>query len=215
MDVKGLRRPVPVRVPHSFQDDLAGKGCSGVFGEECEKVKLFAGECEFFSVMGHPTASVVDDETMTEINPGFFVRGTVSSRAASHGPDARHEFPEAERFHHVVVGTEFESDNPVHLVAPGAHDDHGDLGSLPNLSADAEPVHVGKPEVQEHDVEAGVTIDEGEGVATQRQSCDGESFMGQPTFEGLSNGVIVFDDQYTHQTSVTRLPAGWEDFAIS
>ena len=70
----------------------------------------------------------------------FLRRGT-----AQQSPDARQQLPAAERFHHIVVGADFEQQHFIHLVTDRAeHDQRRIQPGCPDLLADfhsAQPGH--------------------------------------------------------------------------
>jgi hypothetical protein len=70
--------------------------------------------------------------------------------APQDGIDPRQQFARIERFRHVVVGSHFEADDAVEvLAARGEHDDRG-LRGRPDASAEAQAVLAGQHHV-EHD----------------------------------------------------------------
>ncbi len=72
----------------------------------------------------------------------------------SHATPGR-ELLQAEGLDDVVVGTHLETEDPVYLVASGAHDDDGQVGGtrLPaDQPADLQAVHPRQVQVQEHEI---------------------------------------------------------------
>ena len=74
--------------------------------------------------------------------------------ATANRADASDELTEAEGLHDVVVGTELEQEDAVELVAArGEHDDRY-FRARPEHSTHVRSVDVGKPEVEQHEVDA-------------------------------------------------------------
>jgi hypothetical protein len=70
-------------------------------------------------------------------------RGLLSSK---YRPDPREELAKAEGLGDIIIGTEFEPNHPVDLVAPIAgDDDHRNIGAAPDLAQQVEPVLLVKP----------------------------------------------------------------------
>ena len=72
--------------------------------------------------------------------------------AAQHGADAGQQLPRVERLRHVVVGAEFQADDPVGLLAHrGQHDDrHVGLGAQP--AGEVEAAFARQHQVEHHEV---------------------------------------------------------------
>ena len=69
-----------------------------------------------------------------------------------HGADARDQLAQPERLDDVVVRAELEPDHPVRLLAARGDDDDRHVGPLAHAPADVEPVGVGKPQVEQHQI---------------------------------------------------------------
>src|SRR5678809_1730733 len=75
--------------------------------------------------------------------------------SAKQRPDSRNELAHAEGFGDVVVGAEFKSNNAIGLVAACSENQYGCTGILlvsSQLTADLEPIHSGKHQIQNHEV---------------------------------------------------------------
>ena len=76
----------------------------------------------------------------------------VRAAAPKHGPDPGDKFVRAERFHHVVIGAEFEPDDAVHFVTAGGQDDHRQAASAAEVAQQVQAVAIGQPEIEHHQV---------------------------------------------------------------
>jgi len=124
--------------------------------------------------------------------------------ATGDGTNARDELAEPEGLHDVVVGAEFEADDPVHLLRTRGHDDDRHVGTGAQLAAHVEAVDVGEAEVEQHHVDGmvvGVVEAASERVGTGLHPVDVEALALEPLRERGGDGVVVFDDQYSHGTS--------------
>ena len=114
---------------------------------------------------------VADLEHLTGLcHPGVLTSPTAQRRA-----HARHQLAQAERFGHVVVGADLESDDRVDLgVASGDHDD-GHLRTRPKL-----PAHVDARDARQHDVEqderGARRVEAGDRLGTVGRDLDAEAF---------------------------------------
>src|SRR4051812_12663595 len=71
--------------------------------------------------------------------------------AAEYGPRAGQQFVQAERFGHVIVGAQLETDHPVDLLTTRAGgDDHGNVRTGADLTQDIETTFAPQAKV-EHD----------------------------------------------------------------
>ncbi len=84
--------------------------------------------------------------------PGRPPPGQVADGATGHGPDAGDQLPHAERLGDTVVRPELQSDDPVGFLTPGSDHDDRDRGPGAQTAADSQTVHVGQPEVEQHQI---------------------------------------------------------------
>ena len=84
-------------------------------------------------------------------------RGTLapSVEPPQHDPDARQQLAQAERLGEVIVGSEFESDHPVDLIATmSGGDDDREVGSASQFAQEVEAVLLGQAEIENDETEA-------------------------------------------------------------
>ena len=125
--------------------------------------------------------------------------------ATTHGPDARRQLTPAERLGDVVVGAEFEPEDPVELVTAGRQHDDRDRAALAELAAHVATIDVRKPEIEEHEVVARRR----EGVSAGGDVGDLMAVGAQPGHERLGDRAVVLDQQQLHPFIVEeRRPAG-------
>ena len=114
-----------------------------------------------------------------------------------HGADACHELMHAERFDHIVVGAHLQRYNPVDLLAASADHDDRYLRACPDGAADVSAVHVGQPQIQQHEIRRGRRhIRHGRG--TSRHPARLEAGPAQAVAQPGSHRFVVFDHEHPH-----------------
>jgi hypothetical protein len=119
VDVDGLGRSEPVRLPHLAEHVLAADDGAGIGGEQCEEVELL--RCQLQVAPGErdaPRADVDLERSRDELGVPH-----PALRAAEDRADPREQLAEAERLHDVVVRPELETDDAVDLLPLRRHDD--------------------------------------------------------------------------------------------
>ena len=113
-----------------------------------EQVELGGGQIDPTCRERDLTTHRIDDEIADDQRP--VVAGRHGHRAPQHGTDAGEQLARAEWLDEIVVGTDFQPNDTVGLVAAGGeHDDRHGRGSA-QRTGDIEPVHIRQSEV-EHD----------------------------------------------------------------
>lgn len=136
--------------PHLVEEVFAGLDAAPAASEDGEEAELGGGDVDAPSAEEDAMSGDVHGQFAEDEEIGV---GLVDVLPVEAAPDAEDEFAGAEGFGDVVIGTELESEDPVHLGGPGGEDEDGDtFGERVALEAfaDLEPVDVGEHEV-EHD----------------------------------------------------------------
>ena len=120
------------------------------------------------------------------------------ARSTHHGADAGDQLTQAERLHHVVVGSQFEPDHAVGFLALGGDDDDRHVRALPQAPAHVVAVEVGKAQVEQNEVGRRSV----QGILTGRDAPHTEPFAFQAFGERLRYRVLVLDDQHVHEPMV-------------
>ncbi len=94
--------------------------------------------------IGQAPAAPIEPPSIESISTSLRIAGPRCARrllSSQDGPDARQQFPKAERFGDAVVRTELEADDPIDFVSSLTdHDDNRDVRVGPNFSQKIEPV---------------------------------------------------------------------------
>ena len=119
--------------------------------EVFQQTELRGRQGHFLPVQGHAVGFHIQQQ-----GPAAQGRARAGAAAAAQdGPDAQHQFPDAERFDHIVIGPQGQPHDAVHFLAAGREHEHGDgrrdrLGLEP--AADIAAVHAGQHEIQHHQI---------------------------------------------------------------
>lgn len=198
MDVERLRRPEPVRVPDRLHDLLARHQRARLLGEEGQQVVLLGGEGDLLAVQADAGGLAVDRQSgAVPVGAGLGRRTGLD--APHHRPYARDDLPYAEGLGDVVVGAEFQADDPVRLVAAGADDDDRHVTAFAQRPADVQAVGVGQAEVEQDDV---VGLGVAEGRAARGHPRHLEAVAEQAAAQRLGHRFIVFHQEYAHSRTL-------------
>src|SRR5262245_18459263 len=117
------------------------------------------------------------------------------------GLDSKHQFSRTERFWDVVVGSKFETNNPVDLFAPSRQHDDGDVAcglALPQGPAYLHPVDIGKHEIEDDQV-GRLLLDGLERVPPAGCSVCLEAGLGEVVADKTPDvGIIIHDQDASH-----------------
>ena len=194
MDVERLGRPVPVRIPHVVHDLLSRTDRTRILCEERKEIELLGRQQDFGVIDRDSSGSSIDHEATDSL---FAVGGFRDGCGASgNGPDTRNELAEPEGFDEVVVRAEFEEHDPIDLLTACRHDDDRDIGSLPQGTTYVFPIHVGKAEIEQHEIR-GVGFECGATAVNPRRL---EPFPVESVEQWFCDGIVVFDNEELHRT---------------
>jgi hypothetical protein len=104
--------------------------------------------------------------------------------------DPRDYLTQAEGFDDVVVGTDFQPDDAIDLLAARGHDDDRDIRALAEFAADGEAVGVGKPQVEQNDV----ARRGGQRGSPRRNTRNVESFLAKAGSKRFGDRIFVLDE---------------------
>ena len=150
VDIKRLRRAEPVDVPDASHEVLASNDNPRVRSELDEQVELLSGEIQARALEDRESGGDVDLQ-IAELDR--LSGGALGSTGATQdGTDARDDLARAERLDDVVVGSQLQAENPVHLGAAGGEHDDRHLGAPAQLATDVAAVAVGQGEVEQDEV---------------------------------------------------------------
>ncbi|GAA3206779.1 hypothetical protein GCM10020256_02000 [Streptomyces thermocoprophilus] len=121
--------------------------------------------------------------------------------AAGHRAHAGHQFAHAERFREIVVGSQFQAEHPVGLLAARAEDDDGHVGDLADAPADVDAVHVRQSQVEQDDIAVRASQPLGAGGDV----IDRQPVVPEPLGERLGDRLVVLDEQrpYGHASCLS------------
>ncbi len=112
------------------------------------------------------------------------------------GADARQQLPQRERLDHVVVGAELQPVDQVLLLAASGQNQHRDGGLTAQLAQHLEPVHAGKHQIEDDQVEPIVfTMGHVEPSFAVAGSQDAVAGPNEVVGNGATEDGVVFDDE--------------------
>jgi hypothetical protein len=101
----------------------------------------------------------------------------------------------------VVVGSRAKPENYRTITVPGGHDDHGHCRCESQRMQDVQPIHVGQPEIQEHQI---ATLDAVKCVGAAAGPDNGRAGLAEKLGQRRRDTLVVFDEQHTHGADVTK-----------
>ncbi len=142
--------------PDCIEQVHAREHFAGLTGEEIQQVELPWREVEPATVKGHIARDRIDGEAVRDQAAG------VHFQVAGHGVDPSqqrfdpgHQFEHRKGFGQVIVGAEFEPENPVHFAgARTGNDDRGVAGHGAGAAADFQAIDAGQHQVEDQCVPA-------------------------------------------------------------
>ena len=146
VDVEGFGVPHVVGPPDPVDQLRTGQHPAGVAEQDFQQLELFERKLHVFPAHRHHVALHVHAD-----RPGFQDAGqhrVVRGAAAQHRADPGHQLPRREGLGHIVVCTQFETDDFVDLAVFGGEHDHRDVRLLSQGAA-----HLGTGQARQHQVE--------------------------------------------------------------
>ncbi len=119
----------------------------------------------------------------------------IAVRAAEQGLDPAHQLAQPERLGQVVIRTQLEPDDLVHLLVARGQEQHGRLVACSaNAAEHLEPVHARQANVEDDQVRrvAGCHL---EALLTIARNGDLVALLFQRVLDPARDGVLVFDNQ--------------------
>ena len=120
------------------------------------------------------------------------------ARCGAAPADARHELPEPERLHDVVVGADFEEPHAVELVLAGSDDDDRNLGAGADAPTHLPTVEIGEPEIEQHEVGG---LRRANGLGAGADPGRSEPFELQALHERYRDRVVILDHEHRSRFS--------------
>jgi hypothetical protein len=138
------------RSPHLAQELAVREHLAGVVHEDGQELVLDRREVDLVGVDGDDPARLIDDEAAHREHR-VLVSGAAGG-VAQGDAHACEQLVGAEGLLDVVVGSRVQRGDLVALAAAGGEDDHRHRRPLAQPPDHLEPIHVGQPEVDDHDV---------------------------------------------------------------
>ena len=149
VDVDDVVVAEPVLTPHGVEQLTASQHLAGIGGELVEQIELDLGEVDRLAAQFDLAGEGADDQVVEHPLGDLVARLPGPARERF---DPHRELAGRERLGHVVVGTEPEPDDLVHLVvAAGEHEDVR-VRALPDRAAQIEPVAIGQRQIEYHEI---------------------------------------------------------------
>ena len=170
----------------AFAEFIAGDNLAGQFGEGGHEFELNGGELQGTTVVANEAGARINFDIAEDgaIGRGRGGRDCGSGRggAAQDGVNSRGELAGIEGFGEVIIGADFQSDDPVHVVAVRGEHDDGNGGHGTDFAENLEAAHAGKHHVEndegigagESAAEAGAAVVNGFGAQALRDEVFGD-----------------------------------------
>ena len=210
MGVNRTRGDVGLNPPHVVEQSAARLNTILSIVKRHEQLELERRQLDLQALYPHAVSLAVDLE-LAELDRGFQIFHFVL--ATTHdGLNAKQELPDAERFGHVVIGTQLEANHAVDLFTPGGEHDHVDaLGGLTflELLTDLGSRDIGEHQVQKHHVRLLLARD-AQAFAPQLGHENLVASLPEVVLQHLLEIGFVFDDQNASHPR-NRVPGNCDD----
>ena len=114
-------------------------------------------------------------------------------------PRQQHRF--SHRLDQIVVGARAETEHHRAVAVSGGHDDHRHGRRTPKRAQHVQSVHVGQPQIQQHQIAA---LDAMEGVGAAAGSDDGRAGLAEKLGQRRRDPLVVLDKQHPHGADATK-----------
>jgi len=190
MDIEGLGRPEPVRIPDLVHDLLPSDDLARIGHEKVKEVELTGRHVDGLALLGHRAGGRIQADR-SHLDGGAPLRWLAPPHD---GSDPRRELTDGEGFDDVIVGPELEPEYSVDLLASSGEHDDGHARLLADVARQVPPVATGQHHVEEDEVR------ELPGARFARDRQCRRDLWGEPlAFEalgqGFSDGLLVLHDQ--------------------
>src|SRR5664279_13816 len=193
--------PVEVIPPDPLQELPPGKDPPGRIRECGQQVKFQGRQHHRPTCDSHLTAIHIQRQTREDAAP---LLGRRCSGPSQHRLDPRRDLPRAERFGDVVIGSNGQTDELVHLLGPSGDQHEIHVGKRPQPPQHLHGVHVGQHHIQQHHVRGQLTDLRQRGGAGARLAHP-EPLGLQITAQNPPDLRLVIDHQYlTHSPALLR-----------
>lgn len=202
MHVEGLGRSPPVLVPDLSDQLIAADDGTWVGGEAHQQVELLRRQGD--RLLGEYDAACPPiDAEVAELDRGIGLVARRPARSAQDRADPCHELSKAEGLDDVVVGSEFEQDDAVDLLAAGGHDDDRHRAARPEFLTHHPALEIGEAEVEQDEIGwCG-----GERSRAGRGELDLEALASKSFGERAGDVRVVLDEQQPHDATMS--PHRW------
>ena len=151
MHVDGSRLNVGRRLPHNFEQQIAGLDAAFPFGEQKKQFDLRRRQLVFSTIEGHRVLRAVDSQWPDLLDVFRFLASRL--HAPQNCADPKNEFLGAERFREIIVGAQAETLDTIAFLAPGRqHQDCDARGGAVGAQFlhDLQSRQAGKHQIQNH-----------------------------------------------------------------
>jgi len=189
--------------PHHIEELAPGEHPPRVGRQSPQQLELGGGELDSGAVSLHAAMGKVDQQVLGPDR----LRRRFAGGPAQHRLDPSHQLSGAERFDHIVVGSELETDDPIGLLAAGGEHDDGDRRVTSDGAGDVVTVHAGQTEVEHHQVRL-IRAGGGEGGGTGAGQHHVEARLGQVVPDQAGDLQLVIDDEDLGHGLIVAVAAG-------
>jgi len=185
--------PLQFFAPRKIHQLLARKDPAGMPGKGQQQIELIGGQDFLFAINPHRARSGIDLEP-AEAQPGlvpFWIAPPPQDRL-----EPRQQLARVERLGQIIIGAEFEPDNPVGvLAARGQHQDRH-VALRAQAAADFEPIDIGQHDIEDDGAIGPITDYRLDPRRAAMASLDHKPALGQIVAQHVGEADIVIDDQY-------------------
>jgi hypothetical protein len=194
MDVDRALVAVPVSAPHAIEELLARQDESDVAREISQQIELACGQgCH----LTESSRLAPPDVNLEVPHTHHFLRRRAFPRSTQDGVHPGDQLSGREGLDQVIVRSELETEDTVHLVIAGSQEENGDVALRPDPAAYIETVELtGKSDIENDDPRI-LLVHEHQALFSVPGEEHPKAIAAQIQVHEVSNMWIVFDDDHS------------------
>lgn len=172
-----------------IQQLFAAEHPLGLLQQAMQQAKFVASQVQRFAAIADLHAIMIDLEQRGSRLDDRSRRHSLENRADPGG-----HFPRAERLDHIVVGTDFQTHDPIDLTIPSGKKDDRNVAETPEMLTRLESTDIRQAHIEDDQVRRGVLLVlEGGGAKAQPSGVKALALQGE--HQRIGDGGFVFDNQ--------------------